>query len=239
MRVGIYLIGNLEPLHWYGNIAAAVARQTLPGVEVCHLTDMNTRALRRATKIIRREKDAPMAVFRMQHHQAEGEWLFIDNDALVTRDITHVFSDPFDIAICERADDDGMKPEALKTMPHNMGVVFSRSPAFWAAAEAELRTYEDKLQEWMGDQLAVCRLIEREGFKTRIIPCTYNFPPAAPGMQEEAFIRHYKGKRKAWLMDDGAAILLRKTNQQGGSDGTQKAPQENAKVLGTIALEAG
>ena len=80
--------------------------------------------------------------FQMQHHQAEGDWLFIDTDVLIHQDVQDVFEndDPFDIVIASRVKGDGAHGPAFVEMPHNMGVVFSRSPVFWKAVEAELLT---------------------------------------------------------------------------------------------------
>lgn len=211
MRVGIYYVGgsaNTEEniVHAYlGSLAADVAKHTMPGVEVCHLTDTKAIPIQGVDKVIRMERDCPMAVFRMRHHQAPGDWLFIDSDVLIVKDVQDVLKT--DIAICKRRLNDGMSGAALQQMPHNMGVVFSRSPDFWAAAEKELLRFEPKLQEWMGDQLAVCDLIKRGGFNVSVISDLYNYPPKHSGDIGSASILHFKGARKQFMRQTAEDIL--------------------------------
>lgn len=213
MRVGIYYVGgsaNTEEniVHAYlGSLAADVAKHTMPGVEVCHLTDTKAIPIQGVDKVIRMERDCPMAVFRMRHHQAPGDWLFIDSDVLIVEDVQGVFRNKkFDVAVAERIHGDGMTGAALKQMPYNMGVTFSRCPDFWAAAEKELLRYEPKLQEWMGDQLAVCSLIKRGAFDVRELLGTFNYPPRSPNARA-AHILHFKGARKQWMRQVAEDIL--------------------------------
>ena len=210
MQLGIFHIGTRDDRNQIGSLAAKVAKHTMPNVEVCHLTDTDTPMLEGADRAIRMERNVPMAVFRMQHHQAEGDWLFIDTDVLIHQDVQDVFEndDPFDIAIASRVKGDGAHGPAFVEMPHNMGVVFSRSPVFWKAVEAELLTYDRQKQEWMGDQLAVCRLIKRNEFRCLVVPGEkYNFPPFRPYDTNNASIVHYKGPRKPWLVEHATYLL--------------------------------
>lgn len=203
MKVGIYMVGSPPGHAEMGALAAKVAKHVMPGIEVWHLTDTDTKPID-GCKLSRTERNVPLAVFRMQHHQVPGEWLFIDSDVLVTKDVSKVFADDFDIALADRVDGDGAKGfKEWEEMPHNMGVVFSRSPAFWKAVETELKTYDSRQQEWMGDQLAVCRLLSN--WKAKILPGSYNFPPFFP--DQIAPITHYKGRRKAWLQGAATHIL--------------------------------
>ena len=209
MRVGIFHIGTKDDRNKIGSLAAKVAKLTMPGVEVCHLTDTQTPMLDGADRAIRVERNVPMAVFRMQHHQVGGDWLFIDTDVLIHKNVESVFEDKyFDIAIANRVSGDGAHGPAFAEMPHNMGVVFSRNPDFWKAVEKELLTYDNKKQEWMGDQLAVCRLIKKGAFSVNIVPGEkYNFPPSVPYDIDKASIIHYKGPRKKWLVEHANYLL--------------------------------
>ena len=213
MRIGIYyVIGSAdsaenEAQRRMGSLAAMVAKRTMPDVEVCHLTDNRTDAFDGVDRVIRMERDCPMAIFRMRHHQASGEWLFIDSDVLVTQDVSDLFYEAFDIAIANRVPGDGSEHAGFAEMPHNMGVVFSRCPAFWREAEKELLKYSLQQQEWMGDQLAVCRLIRSNTFNVKKLPGeTYNFPPRTSAMPTAAIV-HYKGKRKPWMVEHANQIL--------------------------------
>lgn len=203
MKLGLYLVGESDEFSAMGALAAQVAQHAMPGIEVWHFTDHLTRPIK-GCKVSRMERRVPLAVFRMQHHQVPGEWLFTDVDVLVTQDVSPVFNDRFDIALAQRLDGDGAKGyPAFSEMPHNMGVVFSRAPEFWKAVEKELRTYDAKQQQWMGDQLAVCRLLKH--FDHKILSFHYNFPPSRAG--ETDIITHYKGWRKQWMPETALNIL--------------------------------
>jgi len=200
----MYFVGESSGYSEMGALAATVAKHVMPGVDVWHFTDEHTPGIK-GCHVSRMERHAPLAVFRMQHHQIPGEWLFIDVDVLIAKDVSHVFDEPFDIAIARRVDGDGAKGfAAFAEMPHNMGVVFSRSPAFWMAAERELRTYDAERRMWMGDQLAVCRLINQ--FNARILPGAYNYPPHTPEVGEAAIV-HLKGPRKKFMRTIANEIL--------------------------------
>ena len=208
MRVGIYHVGNNVNYLRLGAVACAVAKTH--GYEVSHLTDMDTPAIDGA-KVVRRKMTAPMAVFRMQHHQVDGEWLFIDSDVLIHKPVDRVFEHEFSIALAQRKPSDGTNTEGAlplyKEMPYNMGVVFSRSPQFWAEVEKELLTYDANLQHWMGDQLAWCKLIAAKPRLVKLLDCRFNFPPGKNGKLYGAPIVHYKGNRKPMMMDHAYGIL--------------------------------
>ena len=207
MEVGIFYVGDIPAYAHLGGLAAAVCKQSMPDVEVVHLTDMDTKPLDNVDKVNRLEKDCPLAVFRMKHHQTRGEWLFIDVDVLVLKDVSDMFYEGFDIAVASRVPGDGADHEGFREMPHNMGVVFSRSPAFWRDVERELLTYDAKMQEWMGDQLAMCRTMKKWIYRAKILKGEiYNFPPNSP-LVGDASIVHYKGKRKPWMLQRANEIL--------------------------------
>lgn len=199
----MYLVGgrNLDGYRMLGAKAAEVVRSVMPGVEVVHLTDMDSAPIKGVSAVKRLEKNCPMAVHRMRHHQAEGEWLFIDIDVLVVKDVTDVFESQFDIALSSRSDTDQVQYEFGTAMPYNMGVVFSRSPAFWKAVETELLTYSSQLQEWMGDQLAVCRLVDAPEHDVLVLDGNiYNCTPESKVDLSKPSILHFKGDRKEQMM---------------------------------------
>jgi hypothetical protein len=209
MKVGIFHIGNqgLSPIHdlnfRVGQIAVKAAKDAMPDVEVCHLASSEAQELPGVDRVFRRKKDVPMAMFRMQHHASvEGDWLFIDTDVIIKKDVRDVFDDKtFDIAIADRKGTDMEGSSYAKVMPYNMGVVFSRSPAFWKSAYIYLSKLPAQYQEWEGDQRVVCDMIANpNGYEVKIIPGkTYNYPPQK-GENDQASILHYKGARKKWLL---------------------------------------
>lgn len=206
MKTGIFCAS--ESNHWkLGCLAANVARQY---GRVYHLTG-DIAKLDGADKVLR-TANAPMAVMRMRLHQTPGDWLFIDTDVLIHKDVSHVFGKPFDIAVAQREqgfkgirDADGTK---MEDMPHNMGVVFSRCPQFWIEVEEGLLKLEPRLQQWMGDQIIFNRLIKSTRYKVEILPIEYNYAPdKKTGDPKNAFIVHYKGSRKPFMVTHACDIL--------------------------------
>lgn len=136
MTVGVFLVDtktlDAECGYLCAKHMARSVREHMPGVEVVQFTDDLSRPIDGVDAALRLPR-GPMAQLRMQHHaNVSGDWLFVDTDVLVQQDVRDVFMKDFDIAIAER-DWDHLKPANgfTERMPHNMGVVFSRSPAFW------------------------------------------------------------------------------------------------------------
>lgn len=183
----------------------------MPDVEVCHLTNRTTAILTGATPI-RRYQNVEMARFRMEHHaQLTGEWLFIDTDVLITKDVQHVFESSFDIAVSNR---DGMPQYSEDVwnllMPHNMGVVFSRTQGFWQRCYDFVGHMTQEMQTWEGDQYAFCRLLKLSEYGVKILSGQqYNFAPVRATLDSrDHYIAHYKGGiRKDWLTERANEIL--------------------------------
>jgi hypothetical protein len=196
-------------------LAAAMiqsVREAMPTVEIVHLTDMATAPIEGADRV-RRHAPAPIALGCLEAYAAcEGEWLFIDTDVIVQSDVRFIFSDAtFDVAVATR--EGTLRPKEVGTkfmagMPYNKGVVFSRSPDFWAAAAERLRTLSAKRQEWMGDQVAMCHVIAAGGFRVEVLPARYNYPPQRSDEDVTGqAILHYKGSRKPWMLQPRACTI--------------------------------
>jgi hypothetical protein len=174
----------------------------MPDVSVHMLTDGDTPALE-GCEVIRIAEPMPMAVRRVTHHsRLEGNWLFIDTDCVIRRDVRSVFADDFKVAVTDRKGSIWAKGWYADLMPYNMGVTFSRSPMFWRIVLEKLKKMGDELQKWEGDQLLVCGLI-KAGFPAKVLPgFIYNYTPVNRGDSiEHAAIVHFKGARKAWIGD--------------------------------------
>ena len=182
----------------------ASVRKSMPDVEVHHLTDGKCDALKGADAVQRLPEAMPMAIRRMTlHSQCEGEWLFVDSDVIVQKDVRDVFEDKeFDVALTNRDGTITNEAAYAAVMPINIGITFSRSPAFWKLVLHHLYQMPFKLQEWTGDQLVVCEMMKHGGFgfKVKVLPgLKYNYPPKYEGDGENASIQHFKGDRKLWL----------------------------------------
>lgn len=206
MKLGFFhvTVTNTPHVKLAGALIRSV-RRSMPTVEVVHLTDQATERIPGTDRVVRLSP-APIALGCLEAYAAcEGEWLFVDTDVIVQRDVRWIFDRPFDIAVARR---DGtlkaseMGTKFMTSMPYNKGAVFSRSPAFWQAAAAHLRTLSAKRQEWMGDQAAMCAVIASGAFRVEVLPARYNYPPQHQDEDVNAqAILHYKGPRKAWMLE--------------------------------------
>ena len=205
MKVGFFLQGDREDYFAMARRMLSSVRAAMPGVEVYHLTDEATKGVEGVDGVRCFQGAMPMAVRRMLHHAAcEGEWLFIDCDVIVQKDVRDVFDDKsFEVAVTDRDGTITNESKYAQVMPYNIGVVFSRSQDFWMSIVHHMRGLPEKFQQWEGDQRLVCEML-RQGkhpFKVKVLPgYTYNYPPKHAEDGAHASILHYKGARKAYLL---------------------------------------
>lgn len=210
MKVGFFLQGDNPAYHEMAKRTLESVREAMPGVEVHHLTDDYTPKIEGLDSTRVFYGDMPMAVRRMMHHAAcEGEWLFIDCDCIVRKDVRHVFDEPFDVALTDREGTITNETRYAAVMPHNIGVTFSRSPAFWLTVVKYLQTMAAEQQEWEGDQQVVNAMVKAGGmgFNIKTLPgLLYNYPPRSEDdpRTADASIVHYKGARKQYLLKEAA-----------------------------------
>lgn len=177
-------------------------RHSMPGVPIWHLTNGECPEAP-GVDGVRRVSGLPMAVSRITHHsELDGDWLFIDTDCVVRKDVRSVFDEDFEIGLTDRKGSIWEKSPYGMVMPYNMGVTFSRGPEFWKRVLKYLKTLPEQYQEWEGDQRVVCELAAA-GYPVRVLPGkTYNFTPEKRGDSvEHAAIVHFKGSRKLWIGD--------------------------------------
>lgn len=186
----------------YARTLIASAKAVMPDVEIFQLTDG---ACPQVAKVIRIAGDMPMGVRRMKHYaNLEGDWLFLDTDILIRKDVRPVFDKPFDVAVASRVGTYMEGSDYAKEMPFNFGVVFSRSALFWRSALSLLQALPKRYQEWEGEQRVMCAMAKdkRLPFKTEILSSAYNYTPSKKDEDlSDKFILHLKGPRKAWISD--------------------------------------
>ena len=135
MKVGFYTVYRKDPQHYI--LAAQLiksVRETMPGVEIVHLTDETSPAVHGADKIVRLP-NGKMLERRLEHYAScGGEWLLLDTDVLVKTDVQGVFAEEFDVALTDRYWAHlPQSSDVWASMPFNTGVVFTRSMPFWKA----------------------------------------------------------------------------------------------------------
>lgn len=207
MTVGFFNVYLGSPIHTVlADLMIRSVRRTMPDVPIVMLTDEDTPAIYGVDEV-RRLPKVPFDVLRCDHlMRCEGEWLYLDTDCIVQKDVRHVFGSLFSIAVADREGclvEGEEDLEFIKNTPYNLGVVFSRSTRFWGAVMEKLIQMTPERQEWMGIQFAACEVIGEGSFGTRILPGTiYNYAPHRFSDDvSQAAIVHYKGPtRKEWMM---------------------------------------
>ena len=207
MQVGIFNVWRGKPEQYVmADMLVRSCQQAMPDVPIVHLTDMHSPAMVGVQGVVRREHPKT-AMLRIEHQRdCEGEWLFLDTDVLVQRDVRHVFDEAFDVAIADRVGcatpTEGEAYPLYQKMPYNSGIVFSRSSAFWAAVLHHMQTVPPMKQEWMGDQYAVCAVVDQHQFTVKMLPGRiYNCPPMnSRDRCEDAAIVHFKGPDRKQFM---------------------------------------
>jgi hypothetical protein len=214
VKVGFFTVYKGDVSHYVlADAMVESVRRAMPDVPVVQFTDEESPAVY-GVDDVRRQRTLPMAMLRMAHHAAcEGDWLFLDTDCIVNRDVRDVFQDSFDVAVADRNWTHIPMTIELQAfnakMPYNIGIMFSRSPQFWQAVLQRLLTLPKEQQEWMGDQHAACAIFAEGQFHVKTLPgMTYHYPPSsADDTGTEAAIVHYKGPRKAWMLERYARVM--------------------------------
>lgn len=182
----------------------ASVTQAMPGVSCVHLTDITTPLLGEGRRYPASSRIA-LACLQLYAAAGSGDWLFIDTDVLMRRDVREVFQQSFDVAVATREGtllEKEVGTKFMAGMPHNKGAVFSRCPAFWHAAADLLASQPEKRQHWMGDQWALNALIAERTYAVHVLPNAFNYPPQArdEDVRDKAIL-HFKGpKRKDWML---------------------------------------
>lgn len=191
----------------------------MPHISVVQLTDQATPPVPLVDEV--RQGDPagiPLKPYRLlRYSELEFDnWLLLDTDIIVNVNVQSVFSydSSFDVAMLMRTN---MKvgprilskfPELtgekfVKLMPYNGGVIFMRNPTFFKQAFAWTMTLPPIWRdEW--DQLAIAQIAKSGQYKITNLPEYFNYSPWCwndPNIAK-AFIVHYKGERKKWILGD-------------------------------------
>jgi len=213
LKVGFFCQKTTEDSLVHFDIAKFLiqsVRESMPDVDIVQFTDDQSPEVKGVDDIHRIGGDLPMAIRRMTHHsRVSGEWLFVDTDVVIKKDVRKVFLDDFDIALTDREGTITNEHKYAQVMPYNIGVVFSRSPNFWKFVVDTLKTVPPNFQHWEGDQRVICEMMKlglhrKYGFNVKIIPGRqYNYPPKSED-DTDASILHYKGNRKKYLFKESS-----------------------------------
>lgn len=182
---------------WAEMMVASVRR--FVDCEALQLTDQETPGIEGCTAVRMDFEHENLTMFKMEHlSRLEGDILVLDTDVIVQKDISKVFAFDFDVALTWRDgpiwSDDGQ--DLAKIMPINCGVMFSRSPRFWAHC---IEWSKQHPGGWYSDQFAVAANWRR--FNVLRLNCdNFNHTPNSKAEDvSKRYVVHYKGKRKAWM----------------------------------------
>ena len=182
-------------------------RKVMPHCNIVQQSDMGTTAV--VEDVRRLEWDGlHLMTYRLKHLATlpSADYLILDTDILVQKDVSDVFKQPFDVALTRRTGTimwRGM--DIAKAMPYNTGVMFSRSAKFWAECYEWCSKAQDELQNWFGDQMSVRAIADKKKYVLLELPCgVYNYTPSSviEDVSDRAIV-HYKGAagRKQWMLD--------------------------------------
>lgn len=209
MRIGFYTAFDRDPIHYVlGRNMIQSAKRVMPDVEITQLTDMKSAPVY-GVDSIRRLPREPMCVHTARHYSlCEGDWLLIDTDIVIQRDVRHLFDGAtWDFAVTDRK---GTGPTFDIYGDYNIGVIFQRDgKKFWSAVVSGLLKCPVKEQTWLGNQTVANRLLKEGGWNYSVIPgYEFNYPPRTKDdTHEHASIVHFKGsKRKGWLYQQCASV---------------------------------
>ncbi len=207
VKVAFYAVS--EPYVSMGKYLLDGVRDTMQDVEVWQMGYEKSPRLDGIDGFIVADDKLPMERSRaLAQASCEGDWLLVDSDVVIQKDVRGVFNEPFDVAFTDREGTITTESSYAAVMPYNTGVVFSRSPAFWKYVDHVLQQLPARFQEWEGTQRIVAQMMKEEmPFNIGILPGKlFNYPPkSADEDLSHAFITHFKGARKQWIHSKRAA----------------------------------
>jgi lipopolysaccharide biosynthesis glycosyltransferase len=176
---------------------------THKGANIIQLTDESTPIIKGVSSVVRKPYNGQIMLFRMQHlADLRGEWITIDTDMIVKKDLSHVFDKDFDVALTRRYGVilDANGTDIVKEMPYNCGLMFSRNHEFWKDCLKLMNVMTDDLKQWWGDQVAVKAMAD--SYDVLELDCAeYNYTPKNADERKDVYVYHFKGQRKAWMMN--------------------------------------
>lgn len=176
------------------------AREVMPGIHICHLADDLCPPYPGADEVRRCPAGMEFGLIRMWHFcNMEGQWISADVDIKFQGDVWHVFDDDFDMACASRIGTKWGISTYAQVMPYNNGILWSRGPEFW---RDQIRDYGRMPVGWRVwcEQLLFNNTFLSGRFKTKVLPCKYNYPPDEKDA-DSALVLHYKGTKRKRLME--------------------------------------
>jgi hypothetical protein len=172
--------------------------------DVVQMSDLKTPKVVGVDEVVRIPFRIPLMPYRIKHLASypHDEMLIVDTDIIAKRPIDEVWDCSFDVALTKRAlGDFGYGDDGELDMPYNTGVMLSRGTEFWGECFNWLAGQSADLQNWYGDQRAVCAVAQRGHYNVLPLTCAeFNWSPNSRDDSSDARFWHYKGGiRKKWM----------------------------------------
>jgi hypothetical protein len=213
LRIGFYTTYERDPIHYIlGRNMVRSIRKVMPDVEITQLTDLTSAPIY-GIDSIRRLPREPLCIATARHYSlCEGDWLLIDTDVIIQKDVRHVFDGAtWDFALTDRHGT--LVPGEKLFMwcgDFNIGVVFQRNgKEFWSEVVRRLLAAPKDHRHWMGNQIVASEVLKSRDWNYVLLPgVEFNYPPKnTEDRHEHAAIVHYKGPtRKRWLYQRCASL---------------------------------
>lgn len=168
------------------------------GYEVLQLSDMEAPDVPKVDEVWRAPKTGGRMLYRARRlTEVPAPYVMLDTDMLLMRDISDGFDDS-DVSLSWRPHHlVKVKHDGIYRMPYNGGLIFVRNADFITDCLAVMEKQTEKMQDWFGDQLALCEVAESGKYKVRALREDFwNHAPNSFAFVDGIRIYHFKGKRK-------------------------------------------
>lgn len=181
---------------------ASVTRST-PGAEFIQMTDLTTPAM--AERVIRTAPNGNMCATRCeQHAELPPDAVILDTDVIVLADLHELLIPGADLVVTKRRDPE--RKIAGRYMPYLVGVIASRTPAFWRDMRSRVEKMSGEDARWWGLQITLPNMVAEGRWNIQSVPCDeWNYTPKPGESPEGRKLLHYKGERKKLMVQEWGA----------------------------------
>lgn len=199
--VPVRVTSDLSPI--LADVMAESVRKHIPEAHLLHVAESGANKLAVFDEIMHVDVDGDYVDQLLRVMEAlDGNVLALDYDVIVQANVGDVFERAFDVAMTARPAGDKTITAALRST-YNMGVIFSKSRAFWRAVRA-LYTSLPERDGWMRSQTLASQVIRLMNGRFNLIELPgeeYNYTPSTEAEDVSSRkIVHYKGARKGWML---------------------------------------
>ena len=156
-------------------------------------TDEKSDPVEGVDEVIRKERTGDFIEHRFgMMSEFDFDYICLDYDVIVQKDLTHVFNDEFDLCFVRKA----ASKDKFKL---NSGVMFIRKSGkgFWNEVLEEYKPIKDG---WINGQWAKFLAAEKTKLNIKYLGDSYNYSPRyLEENVDEKHVVHFKGQRKEWM----------------------------------------